>query len=147
MQYRRMGQAIYLRVDKGEELLTQVLKVCQQAGVQSATFTGIGACQKAVLSTYLPNKHDFTDHHLNGMLELVSLNGNITLDGDQLYQHAHATFSLLGEDGLPSVTAGHLISATVMYTGEIMIQPVAGVIPRRFDEATGITVWNLDSES
>jgi predicted DNA-binding protein with PD1-like motif len=97
MQYKQLGQTIYLRVDKGEEILTQILKVCSAAGVKSATFSGIGACQAAVLSTYLPDRNDFTDHHLSGMLELVSLSGNITFDGEALYEHAHATFSDLGE--------------------------------------------------
>ncbi|WP_225350311.1 PPC domain-containing DNA-binding protein [Lacticaseibacillus pantheris] len=104
----------------------------------------MGACQAAVLSTYLPDRNDFTDHHLSGMLELVSLSGNITFDGGALHQHAHATLSELGRDGEPHVIAGHLTSATVMYTGEITIQPVVGVIPRKFDDNVGITVWNLD---
>ncbi|WP_035421708.1 PPC domain-containing DNA-binding protein [Fructilactobacillus florum] len=144
MQYKQLGQTIYLRVDKGEEILTQILKVCADADIKSATFSGIGACQAAVLSTYLPNRNDFTDHHLSGMLELVSLSGNVTFDGEALYQHAHATFSELGRDGEPHVVAGHLTSATVMYTGEITIQPMAGVIPRKFDDNVGITVWDLD---
>ncbi|WP_054650666.1 hypothetical protein [Lacticaseibacillus pantheris] len=33
MQYKQLGQTLYLRVDKGEEILTQILKVCADAGV------------------------------------------------------------------------------------------------------------------
>lgn len=136
MKYQHMGHAAYLRVDRGEEILSTILAVCEEERILSATFSGIGACQSAVLSTYIPDKNDFIHHQLSGMLEMVSFNGNITQDENHLYQHAHATFSTLGENG-------HLAEATVMYTGEITIQPAEGVIPRKYDPETGITVWDL----
>ena len=41
-------------------------------------------------------------------------------------------------------TGGHLLSTTVLYTVEIEIRPVHnGVIRRKQDEITGITVWKL----
>lgn len=145
MDYQKMGEKFYLRLDKGEELLTTVLRVCREEGVQSATFHGIGAFGQVCVATYIPEKDDFLDHHRSGMLELVSLDGNISHDEErQIYEHAHAMFSYLNEGGGVSFFGGHLKSAVVSYTAEIVIDPVPGDgIGRMIDPYTGITVWKL----
>lgn len=145
MDYQKLGEKFYLRLDKGEELLTAVLQVSRNAGVQSATFHGIGAFGQVCVATYIPEKDDFLDHHRSGMLELVSLDGNISHDGEkQIYEHAHAMFSYLNEKGGVSFFGGHLKSALVSYTAEIVIDPVPGDgIGRMIDPYTGITVWKL----
>ncbi|PTV04466.1 PCC domain-containing protein [Limosilactobacillus reuteri] len=70
---------MYLRIDKGEEILDSILLTCKKYEISSATFYGLGACGKAVIGTYIPEKHDFLLHTKEGMLELVSLMGKFTL--------------------------------------------------------------------
>ena len=79
------------------------------------------------------------------MLDIVSLNGNISADNDnKIYSHTHAMFSYLNEKNEIELTGGHLIKADVLYTAEIIINPVFdGIIRRKKDEITGITVWDL----
>lgn len=145
MDYRKIGEKIYLRLDKGDELLTTILQVCRSVGVHSATFHGIGAFGQVCVATYIPEKDDFLDHQKGGMLELVSLDGNISHDGDgQIHEHAHAMFSYLDKDGGISFFGGHLKSAVVSYTAELVIEPLYGDgLGRMTDPYTGITVWNL----
>lgn len=103
------NQTIYLRLAKGESLLPTIQQVCQQLNVTGGYFTGIGACNAATIATYLPDKQDFIDHEFTGMLELVSLTGNISLDHDQQpYLHAHASFSYLDAAQKVVLTGGHL---------------------------------------
>ena len=41
MDYRQMGERIYIRIDKGEEILAQVEDVCRKLHISAATFQGI----------------------------------------------------------------------------------------------------------
>lgn len=145
MDYRKFDEKIYLRLDKGDELLATILQVCRNAGVRSATFHGIGAFGQVCVATYIPEKDDFLDHHKTGMLELVSLDGNTSHDENGIiFEHAHAMFSYLNEEGSISFFGGHLKSAVVSYTAELVIEPVSDDgLGRMTDPHTGITVWKL----
>ena len=110
----------------------------------SATFSGIGGCNEAQIQTFLPETGTFETQTLSGMLELVSLNGNIVSDDQkELYHHTHAVFSY--KDGeRHGVAGGHIKSITVLYTAEIELRPVVGgMIGRRFDPETGTGFWNF----
>lgn len=144
MEYKKMKDTIYLRVDKGENVTEAIKEVCKKEGICGGYFQGIGACSTATLSTYIPEQNDFIDHEISGMLEMVSLMGNITMDCDnQPFLHSHAVFSCLKQAGGITVTAGHLKEARIGYTGEIIITPAGDTAGRQFDENTGIEVWKL----
>lgn len=86
-------------------------------------------------------------HVRNGMLEMISLIGNIVTDKKgELVQHAHALFSAFDEmTGHIDYLGGHLKRATVLYTAELTLDPVqGGNIWLRYDAVTGIDVWNWE---
>jgi len=144
MEYRKIGNTIYARMDKGDELIAGVLSVCRQERILSAVFSGIGGFQEAAIQTFIPESGQFETQTVSGMLEMLSVNGNIITDeGGNLYPHAHAAFSY--KDGEKHcVTGGHLRSATVLYTAEIEIRPVVGgVIKRKPDAETGTGFWQF----
>lgn len=144
MDYKRVDDTVYLRIDKDEEILTTILAVCKQERILTAWVQGIGACGSVTVSTYLPENNSFTDHSVSGMLELVSLAGNITMERDGTpFQHCHGIFSYLDKQGHPSVLAGHVASAVVNYTVEVVLTVAKTVIGRMTDSKTGIDVWDL----
>lgn len=148
MESKKLGSKIYLRVDKNEEILNSIIKTCEKYNIKSATFSGLGACQKVVIGTYIPQKDDFQLHTKETMLEMVNLTGNITYDPENNKRnfHAHGMFSYL-EDGEIHYFGGDLKSAEVMYTGEITIEPVEdGVITKKYDPNVKIDVWNFEQE-
>lgn len=144
MDYKKWGEYIYARFDKGDEVLDGILNICKKENILSAVFSGIGGCGDVTVSTFIPEKNDFVPHHKTGLLEMISVNGNISAnDNDEIFEHTHAMFSYL-ENGDVKFLGGHLTRAVVSYTAEIEIRPVLnGVIRRKQDEMTGITVWNL----
>lgn len=145
MQSTKKGDRIYLRVDKDEDILACVLRACMDFSLTSAIFQGIGACERVGIQTYIPEKNDFDLAEVEGMLEMVSLLGNVTQEDDgSLHEHAHGAFAYLDEAGNHRVVAGHVHHAIVKYTGEIVIDPVEGTIGRKVDPITGITIWDLD---
>lgn len=144
MDYRKYGDTVYLRVDKGDEIIGCILDVCQKEGIVSAVYSGIGGCSEAQIQTFLPETKTFETQTLRGMLELVSLSGNVvTDDNNKRYHHTHAVFSYKQGDQ-HALAAGHIQSITVLYTAEIELRPVSGgTIRRRFDPETGTGFWNF----
>lgn len=144
MDYRNFNGTYYVRIDKGEEIISELLKVCRTENIQSAVFTGIGGCSHAEIQTFIPDKGEFETEMIDGMLELISLIGNIVTDNGELFHHAHAAFSY--KDGAEhKMAAGHLKATTVLYTGEIELRPVqGGVIKRKHDPETGTGFWDFE---
>jgi len=144
MEYRIEHGTVYLRIDKGEEVMQTIAAVCKRERIGGGSFQGIGACDRAVLSTWVATQHDFIFHPMEGMLEMICIHGNVSLDGEgEPYLHAHAVFSTLTEEGEVVVTAGHVKEARIGYTGEIVLALASSPIRRQFDERAGITVWSL----
>ena len=143
MDYRRMHDTYYVRVDKGEEIITELLQLCRKEEIQSAVFTGIGGCSHAELQTFVPEKGEFETETLDGMLELINITGNIITDNDRLFHHTHAVFSYK-EGSEHKMAAGHMKALTVLYTAEIELRPViGGVIRRKHDPETGTGFWSF----
>ena len=144
MEYRKYGETYYIRMDKGDEVIGGILEMCQKENVRSAVYNGIGGCSEAEIQTFIPSTGSFETQKLTGMLELISMNGNIVSDeGGALYHHTHAVFSYKS-DGQHRMAAGHMKSITVLYTAEIELRPVVGgAICRKHDEETGTGFWSF----
>ncbi|MBR7071415.1 MAG: DUF296 domain-containing protein [Clostridia bacterium] len=144
MDYRKYGDTVYIRMDKGDEIIGCILNVCKKEQIFSAVYSGIGGCSEAQVQTFLPETKTFETQTLCGMLELVSLSGNIVTDDQKgLYHHTHAVFSYKHGDQ-HCVAAGHIQSITVLYTAEIELRPVVGgIIRRQFNPETGTGFWSF----
>ena len=168
MEYRKIGDNYYIRMDRGDEIISNLLSICEKESIPSAVFSGIGGCQSAELQVFIPERlrvgeqssgmtGSFETERLEGMLELVSLNGNVVRDDDgKLFHHTHALFSFKGgtrdvdnivggyQDGQHGMAGGHLKATIVLYTAEIELRPtVGGAIGRKFDPETGTGFWEF----
>jgi predicted DNA-binding protein with PD1-like motif len=144
MDYRKIGDNYYIRMDRGDEIIGNILEICKKENISSAVFSGIGGCQSADLQVFIPETGSFENERLEGMLELVSINGNVVRDNDgQLFHHTHALFSFK-KDGQHGMAGGHLKATTVLYTAEIELRPtIGGAIYRKFDPETGTGFWEF----
>ncbi|WP_282920082.1 PPC domain-containing DNA-binding protein [Ignavigranum ruoffiae] len=140
MEYKRFDQTIVLRVQRGEELLTSIHKVAEAENISLASVTGIGACDEVKLGFYQLSTHEYNESVYQEDLELTSLVGNITEKDQAYYGHFHATFGR--EDN--SVIGGHLVSARVSVTGEIIIHCLPGQVNRQADQETGINLLSFE---
>ena len=144
MDYRKFGETYYIRMDRGDEIISSILDICRREGIASAIYSGIGGCSEAQIQTFIPASGSFETQTLSGMLELVSLNGNVVTDDEGVYyHHTHAAFSYKDGDR-HCMAAGHIKSITVLYTAEIELRPViGGEIRRSFDPETGTGFWRF----
>ena len=144
MDFRKYGETYYVRLDRGEEIVSSLLAICEKEQIPSAVFSGIGGCGRADVQTFLPETGTFETERLEGMLELVSLNGNVTKDeAGQYAHHTHALFAYK-EGDRHCVRGGHIRSVEVLYTAEIELRPVTGgEIRKKFDPETGTGFWDF----
>lgn len=144
MDYRKFGETWYIRMDRGDEVIRGILDVCEREGIRSAVFSGIGGLSRAEVQTFRPERGEFETEAIEGMLELVCLNGNVIVDADGARrQHTHALLAY--KDGAEHrVAGGHVKSLTVLYTAEIELRPVVGgEIRWRFNPETGTGFWDF----
>jgi predicted DNA-binding protein with PD1-like motif len=144
MEAKLINNEYYIRLEKGEQLMAEIRNFVTEHHL-CGHFSGIGACDEVVISTYIPEKNDFIDHVKKGMFELFTLTGNVSLDKDKSpVVHAHAGFSYLDQTGEIATFAGDLREATINYTVELVFTPANQEILRQFDSAAGIDVWKLN---
>ena len=144
MEYKKIGETYYIRMDRDDEVIANILEICHKESIPSAIFSVIGGCGRAELQVFIPETGAFETETIEGMLELVSLNGNVVSGEDsQLYHYTHALFSFK-KDGQHGMAGGHLKATKVRYTAEIELRPtIGGAITRKFDPETGTGFWNF----
>ena len=145
MKYKKYNSSIYARFDKGDEVLTSIIDVCKKENICLASFSGIGGCGEVTVGTYEIDKADYKTETKTGMLEMLSINGNVTVNQDnELFAHAHAMFSYIDENNKIALIGGHLKKAVILLTGEVVIKPeLDEKINRIKDKNVGINVWDL----
>ena len=139
MEYRRFGNSIVARMDKGEEILTQIKEIAQREHIRLASVTALGATNDFTVGVYkVDEKKDYANE-FQGNFEIVSLTGTInTMDG-AFYTHIHMS---AGNDR-GEVFGGHLNRAMVSATCEMVIQVMDGEVDRAYDPETGLNVFRF----
>ncbi|MBR6841456.1 MAG: hypothetical protein IKM77_04050 [Prevotella sp.] len=46
MEYRKIGDNYYIRMDRGDEIIGNLLSICEKESIPSAVFSGIGGCRR-----------------------------------------------------------------------------------------------------
>lgn len=139
MEYKRFGDKIYLRLDKGDDITESVFKVAKTEGVKAAQVSGIGATDDFTVGVFDVAKKKYNEYFFKDNHEINSLTGNITEKDGEPYIHLHITAT---GDGC-KIVGGHLIKGVISLTGEIIITVSDGKISRAFDETLGINRWKF----
>ncbi len=139
MKFKRIGDTIAVRLERGEEIVGSIMALSKSEGIKLATVSAIGAVDYAVFGLYNVEKREYKENTVSKPLEIVSLCGNITLKDCEPYIHLHASFA----DGEGNVCGGHLNEARISATCEIFVKLVYGSIDRKIDEITGLNIFDL----
>ena len=139
MEFRKFGGKYVIRLEKGEEIVESIKTLCEEEGMKLGTITGIGATNKAVVGLFETSTKEYHSKELIGDMEITSLMGNISqMDGDA-YLHLHITLA----DHNNNAFGGHLTSAVISATGEIIIDTIEGVVGRAFNEEIGLNLFKF----
>ena len=139
MDYRRFGNTIIARIDRGEEILDRLAAIADAENIKLASVSAIGATDSFTVGVYDTEKKVYRSNDFNGAFEIVSLAGTVnTMDG-RYYSHLH----LSAGDEKGEVFGGHLNRARVSATCEAVITVIDGTVDRFRDEETGLNLFDF----
>jgi predicted DNA-binding protein with PD1-like motif len=137
------GQRTFALIfDKGDEVLPIVEHFASTRGIAAGQITGIGAFSDVVLRYFDWESKQYLDNRVDEQVEVASLVGDIgrKRDGSPAV-HIHLVVGK--RDG--SAMAGHLVTAHVRPTLELMVTESPDYLQRCMDEETGLPLIDLDA--
>ena len=141
MEYRRFGNTIVARIDRGEEVLEQVKAIAQAEQIKLASVQALGAVGEFTVGVFHTAEKQYHANSFAGDFEIVSLTGTInTMDG-AFYTHLHMS---AGNDK-GEVFGGHLNRAVVSATCEMVVDVLDGTVDRAYDPVTGLNLFKFPS--
>jgi predicted DNA-binding protein with PD1-like motif len=99
-----------------------------------ARVTAIGAFSSATLAYFDRASKEYERIPVDEQVEVLSLVGDVALDGDEPKLHAHVVVG--ARDG--SARGGHLLEARVWPTLEVMLVESRTPLRKRFDPDAGL---------
>ena len=139
MEYRRFGNKIIARIDKGEEILTTIKEISLKENIKLASVQALGATDEFTVGVYKVDEKKYYANEFKGYFEIVSLTGTINTMNGEFYTHIHTS---AGNDK-GEVFGGHLNKAIVSATCEMVIDIIDGNVDRKYDEETGLNVFRF----
>lgn len=139
MNYRRSGNTVVLRLDRGDEIMESLKRLADECGIAGGSFYAIGALGEGEIGVFDPEKKEYSLARLKGDHEIDSLIGNISRMDGKSYVHAHIVVT----DKDLKTTGGHLIKGTISLTCEIFVNVLDEPVERRYDPNVGINVFDL----
>jgi len=135
------GEQTYALVfDTGDEAMAGMLAFAKQHGLAASHFTGIGAFSDVTLGYFDWERKDYRRIPLREQVEVLSLIGDITLDGREPKVHAHVVVGR--SDG--TAYGGHLLEAHVRPTLEVVLVESPKHLRRTLDAETGLALIDLN---
>ncbi|MBQ6450233.1 DNA-binding protein [bacterium] len=143
MNYRKFGDTIIARLDKGEEILAGIQQIAQKEKIKLASVRALGATNDFAVGVYKTAEKKYYSNSFSGDHEIVSLTGTInTMDGE-FYTHIHMS---AGNDR-GEVFGGHLNRAVVSATCEMVINIIDGRVDRVYDDEIGLNLFDFEENS
>lgn len=139
MEYRKFGNTIVARIDKGEEILDKIHEIASTEKIKLASVSALGATNDFTVGVFKTEEKKYYANDFKGNFEIVSLTGTINTMNGEFYTHIH--MSAGNEKG--QVFGGHLNRAIVSATCEMVIQIIDGNVDRSFHEEIGLNLFQF----
>ena len=141
MEYKRFGNKIVARIDRGEEILDNIKKIALKENIRLANVNALGATNDFTVGVYNLDEKKYYSNSFKGAFEIVSLTGSINTMNGEFYTHIHMA---CGNDK-GEVFGGHLNRAIVSATCEMFIDIIDGEVDRFKDDVTGINLFKFEN--
>lgn len=139
MEYRKFGNQIVVRMDRGEEILEQLAVIAEKEKIRLASVQALGAIDDFTVGVFHTNEKQYASNRFQGNFEIVSLTGTISTMNGAYYAHLH--MSAGNEQGM--VFGGHLNRAQISATCEMVITLIDGTVDRVFSEDIGLNLFRF----
>jgi uncharacterized protein len=128
--------------DTGEDPIAGLTRFAGEQNLTASSFTAIGAFSEAMLGYFEWEKKDYERIPVREQTEVLALLGDIAVEGRNA-KKVHAHVVLGRRDG--SACGGHLLSAKVRPTLEVILTESPGYLQRRHDPVTGLPLIKIDA--
>jgi uncharacterized protein len=139
MRWTEDDSRLIVRFDVGEKLPESLHDFSKRLGLASGSLTGIGGVQNVVLGYYDLPARQYVTFPVPGMVELVSLIGNVSLVNGQPFWHLHAAVA----DREGNLKGGHLVGLEVAITLECVIRRGGKILQRKRDDYSGLNLLDV----
>ena len=128
-----------LILDSGDEVVSCIERFAAEQHLTASRLTAIGALRDVTLGYFDWERKEYHPHRYAEQLEVLSLIGDIAMDGNEPKVHAHA---VLGR-GDCTTLGGHLLRATVRPTLEILVTDSPAYLRRQHDPQSGLALIRI----
>lgn len=125
--------------DKDDEVIEGLTTFADRQGLRASHLTAIGALRDVVLGYFDPTAREYRKIPVAEQVEVLSLLGVVTLDGEKPKVHAHIVVGC--SDG--TARGGHLLEGHVWPTLEVVVEELPEHLQRRTDPETGLALIDL----
>lgn len=139
MKYLKSGSKYIVRIDKGEEIIEQIKKICIDNNIKAGSITGLGATDRVKVGLFNTTNKEYISKELAGGFEITSLIGNISKMNNEVYLHMHINVS----DENLNVYGGHLNHCYISATCELVIDEIDIDVDRKFNEDIGLNLYEI----
>ena len=145
MQYRKFGSKYFVRMDKGEEIISTLKTFCEGENITLAEVKALGAIDDFNVGLFDVAEKKYHTNHFQFPAEIVSLWGTVTTKDGEFYAHIHMSAG----DSQGRVFGGHLNNARVSATCEMIVDDISEgstngfVVERKFSEEVGLNLFEF----
>lgn len=139
MDYRRFGETLVVRMDRGEEILEQLKALAEKEHIALASVEALGAVNDFTVGVYNTAEKKYYSNHFEGAYEIVSLTGTVSAMDGQVYLHLHMSAG----DEKGAVYGGHLNRAVISATCEMVVRVIDGTVERYHDPEIGLNLFKF----
>jgi predicted DNA-binding protein with PD1-like motif len=137
--FKESNGSYFIRLYKDENLFTALEEFADKNSLKCGTLNGIGALKNCELGFYHLDTKTYDRKMFADEAELLSLAGNLSLFEGKPFFHIH---TVLGGADFKTY-GGHLFTADVAVTAEIIFRPLDLEIERTPDESIGLNLLNM----
>lgn len=134
------ARTLALVFEAGEEPMQGLLDFAKRERLTSGHFTAIGAFEEVTLGYFDWARKDYTQIAIRDQVEVLSLVGDVALEGTAPKIHAHVVVGK--RDG--TAHGGHLLEARVRPTLEVILIQPPGHLHRRFDARSKLALIDIE---
>lgn len=141
MKSTHEGNSHVIILERGEDVISALLKYCTEHDIKAGVFTGIGAVNNIEIGYYDFEKREYYFRSEKGDFEVASMNGNIALFQGKPFIHAHAVLSRC--DKTLECIGAHIKKASVAVTLEIFLTEIDAPLTRVHDDFIGLKLLHV----
>jgi uncharacterized protein len=137
------GERVFAVIfDTGDDPIAGLTRFAEERNLSASGFTAIGAFSEATLGYFDWEKKDYERIPVMEQTEVLALVGDIAVDaGNRKKVHAHV---VLGKRG-GAACGGHLLSAKVRPTLEVILRESPGYLRREYDPQSGLALIRISA--